>query len=69
MFDERDYLEEDMVAMEIAEIREEYEKQIKEYLTKDELRILYQFLAPMYVSYENVPLLELVKKIRTIVDG
>lgn len=38
------------------------------YLTKDEIKLLWKFLAYEYISYENLPLLELVRKISSIAN-
>lgn len=51
---------------------EEYLKHLQEdqtYLTKKELEVLYEWMKREWISYENIPLMDLVKKIRQIVDG
>lgn len=39
-----------------------------EYLTKEEIKLFWEFLAHQHIGYENLPLLELIRKISLIAN-
>lgn len=49
-------------------LRKQDDKFLKTYLTKEEIKILFEFLSHQYIDYENLPLLELVRKISSIAN-
>jgi hypothetical protein len=68
VFDKDDNFAEQLSEGTLVRSEEVQFKSQKLYLNKEELTVLYDWIQWQYISYDNVPLMDLVKKIRNIVN-